>query len=51
MRFAFLIVTWLTFDCSFGTVATLLELIPLASIFFSFTNTGETLSPPFSYKR
>lgn len=26
---------------SFGTVATLLELIPLASIFFSFSNTGK----------
>lgn len=30
----------------FGTVATLLELIPVASIFFSFTNTG--ILPPFT---
>jgi hypothetical protein len=51
MRLAFLLITWLTFNYSFGTVATLLELIPVASIFFSFTNTGETLSPPSSYKR
>ena len=27
-------------DTSFGTVATLLEMIPLASMFFMFTNTG-----------
>ena len=26
---------------SFGTVATLLEMIPVASVLFSFTNTGE----------
>jgi len=33
----------LTFH-SFGTVATLLELIPFASIFFTFTNTGKQCS-------
>ena len=27
----------------FGTVATVLEMIPLASILFSFTNTGKSL--------
>lgn len=27
--------------CRFGTVATLLELVPFASIFFTFTNTGK----------
>lgn len=27
----------------FGTVATLLEMIPFAGIFFSFTNTGESV--------
>lgn len=27
-------------NLSFGTVATLLELVPFASIFFTFTNTG-----------
>lgn len=31
----------------FGTVATLLEMIPVASLFFMFTNTGEDI--PLSY--
>jgi hypothetical protein len=29
---------------AFGVVATLLELVPVASIFFSFTNSGKYLS-------
>lgn len=30
-------------DNRFGTIATLLELVPVASIFFSFTNQGKPL--------
>lgn len=30
-----------SFTTSFGLVATLLEIIPFASMFFSFTNTGK----------
>lgn len=26
--------------CSFGLVATLLEMVPVASMFFTYTNTG-----------
>lgn len=36
---------WLTMTdvTSFGTAATLLEMVPVASIVFSFTNTGRSL--------
>lgn len=33
----------LKYTGSFGTVATLLEMIPFVGIFFSFTNTGVSL--------
>ena len=42
----------LTANQSFGLVATLLEMIPVASIFFTYTNTGESwLNPHYIRNR